>query len=726
MYDYYHKYLKYKNKYLNLKFNKIGGGELEDIQYHVCILKNLEIRKREEYLKVSVPKEIRKAVKSSLRKESRENEFKERELKASQKEHDKLIKEESSIQINLTLDKMYILGFYIAKMFINNLLENDKMMNFLVLMMGTNGTGKTEINRAIISYLTTGMEQINTSIGSPSFFIVKIYNINFRIKGQEKKIRIIHVDPNYLVKRRLSYYIGNINADCTPTLWLMEHGNHFEVQTFIKEIPKNPSYPQISITLNFCEKTNESDVCAANERKLIINVSPTLHSGLQAFLLNENIFEDQEITDIINDNSKLRIYGGKEAFRETGHKIMQLVQLRKIPFNNLVILAVETSHDGTHCCITKNGKVIYEFDVERGELFKEKGGIDPSDAGIAHSESLTKNFPILICKSMELTGKIPDVFAVTIGPGLALSLVPGIFQTQLWAYKCKKPLIGINHLHAHALTATMHEFKFDIHYPLLAFIVSGGHTFLSIVRTVFDFEIVWSTPNDTAGETGDKCARMLGVQKIPGGPELEKLASEGNPQVFISAFRDKETFSDIKETLKRILLGLVKEKYGKTVVDEILTLAINAQDIAISEKIDTEIKNNLAATVQFCIGKLLEKLLINQLSEIKKSKIDIKCIVASGGALCNLTYRKIVEDVSHFFCIKCFIPPIKYAKDNGAMIANLAINQLRNSGLYNSDKKNIILCKDITIMSIIDEPKEKTILQCSRMKIKGIEEAKKK
>jgi len=193
------------------------------------------------------------------------------------------------------------------------------------------------------------------------------------------------------------------------------------------------------------------------------------------------------------------------------------------------ILAIETSCDETSISIINNGTQI-EANLVSSQIktHANYGGVVPEIAARMHTETIH----LLIDKALndsKTTFEDIDAFAVTYGPGLEGALLVGVAVAKSLSVLCKKPLIGVNHLHghlyAHFLTDTPPEF------PFISLLVSGGHTQLIKVNEHMSFELLGQTRDDAAGEAFDKVARFLELG-YPGGPIVEKLAKDGNKKAF--------------------------------------------------------------------------------------------------------------------------------------------------------------------------------------------------
>src|SRR5438445_7695713 len=192
----------------------------------------------------------------------------------------------------------------------------------------------------------------------------------------------------------------------------------------------------------------------------------------------------------------------------------------------MLVLGIETSCDETAAAVVRDGREIVSSVIASQIKTHEKfGGVVPE---LASREHLDKIVPIVeeALIRANLIKEDVDGIAVTIGPGLIGSLLVGVSYAKAMAYALQKPLVGVNHIEGH-----IYSVCFDnppIEHPALALIVSGGHTNLFFVPSAGKYKVIGRTRDDAAGEAFDKVAKLLGLG-YPGGPIIEELAREGNP-----------------------------------------------------------------------------------------------------------------------------------------------------------------------------------------------------
>ncbi|MBN4083469.1 tRNA (adenosine(37)-N6)-threonylcarbamoyltransferase complex transferase subunit TsaD [Mycoplasma sp. CSL10137] len=307
------------------------------------------------------------------------------------------------------------------------------------------------------------------------------------------------------------------------------------------------------------------------------------------------------------------------------------------------IIGIETSHDDTSIAIMENGKILDMWSISQTDIFEKYGGTIPELASREH----VKNIAILqneIMKKYNLSEI--DYIAYTKEPGLIGSLQIGYLFASALSISMNKPLIPVNHLHGHFLSATITE---KIFFPSLCLLVSGGHTQILYAKDYNNFEIVGETLDDAVGEVFDKVASRTGIG-FPGGPLIDKIYQNYKGDFFNFTKPKTENELDFSFSgLKTQVLNLINSEKMK------------------NNSID---KNKIAASFQ----KIAVEYLIEKMSVAIK-KYNPKSIVLGGGVSANTFLRneflKLHKDA--------IIPSLKYSTDNGAMIAQVAYLKLESS-----------------------------------------------
>jgi len=194
--------------------------------------------------------------------------------------------------------------------------------------------------------------------------------------------------------------------------------------------------------------------------------------------------------------------------------------------NSTNILGIETSCDETAAAVVKDGQIIKSSIIaSQTKLHEKYGGVVPEIASRAHIENI---YPVIsdAMEKAQVGKKDIDAIAVANQPGLTIALVVGVTAAKTLAFMWDKPLIAINHLHAHLQSALLENNNIEL--PAAALIVSGGHTSLYDYRSPLEPRLLGATIDDAAGEAFDKVATILKLS-YPGGPSIEKIAKNGDP-----------------------------------------------------------------------------------------------------------------------------------------------------------------------------------------------------
>lgn len=306
----------------------------------------------------------------------------------------------------------------------------------------------------------------------------------------------------------------------------------------------------------------------------------------------------------------------------------------------ITVLSIETSCDETSAAIIKNGKHILGSVVSSQiESHKRFGGVVPEIASRHHVEQLTivleECFEQANCTMDDI-----DAIAVTQGPGLVGALLTGIHAAKSIAFAHNKPLIGVHHIAGHIYANHLVE---DLQFPLLALVVSGGHTELVYMKEHGSFEVIGETRDDAAGEAYDKVARTLNLP-YPGGPHIDKLAALGTDSYKLPrSWLEEGTYDFSFSGLKSAVINFVHNanQRGEEVIPE-----------------------NLAASFQASVVEVLVGKAIRAAKEY-----NVKQIVLAGGVAANSGLRKALESaVTELDGPELIIPPLSLCTDNAAMI----------------------------------------------------------
>jgi N6-L-threonylcarbamoyladenine synthase len=307
----------------------------------------------------------------------------------------------------------------------------------------------------------------------------------------------------------------------------------------------------------------------------------------------------------------------------------------------MIILGVETSCDETSVAVVKDGKQILSNIVfSQIDIHQKYGGVVPEIASRHHIEKIIYVFDQAI-KESQITLSEIDAIAVTVNPGLVGSLLVGYSAASALALAFHKELIEVDHIHGHIYANYLEG---DFKFPLLALVVSGGHTQLILMKEHMDFEIIGETLDDAVGEAYDKVARVLGIG-YPGGPIIDQLAKIGKPTYKLPiAWLDKDSYNFSFSGLKSAVTNLVNTQQMKHI-------PINHED--------------LAASFQESVITVLVEKTMKAIHEY-----NIKQVVIAGGVAANSALRETMQQrISQLNDVKLTVPSLKYCTDNAAMIA---------------------------------------------------------
>lgn len=305
---------------------------------------------------------------------------------------------------------------------------------------------------------------------------------------------------------------------------------------------------------------------------------------------------------------------------------------------DILILAIESSCDETSMSIIKNGhEEIATTVFTQIDTHARFGGVVPEIASRMHTESITIVLEDLLTKSNIKIEEI-DAIAVTYGPGLLGSLLIGIEAAKILSLVYNKPLIKVHHIAGHIYANNLVK---KMEYPLLALVVSGGHTELVLMEDDYQFKVIAQTLDDAIGEVYDKVARILDLS-YPGGPNIEKYASEGKPTYKLPIPMNNNELNFSFSGLKSAVINLVHNEKQRGNEIRKYDLASSFQTIAIDE--------------------LIRK--TRQVLEQNK----VKRLIIAGGVSANKYLRQEFEKLCKEQNIDLTVPPIKYCTDNAAMI----------------------------------------------------------
>jgi len=315
----------------------------------------------------------------------------------------------------------------------------------------------------------------------------------------------------------------------------------------------------------------------------------------------------------------------------------------------LKILGIETSCDETSCAIVDSEYRILANPIYSQLEHSKYGGIVPE---VASRQQIKKIIPIYreCLRSASMTLDDVEGISVTSGPGLIGCLLVGVNFAKGLAFATGKPLIGVNHLEGHLLSAMLVEPS--LKPPFLGLIVSGGHTILVHVKDLCDYAVLGQTRDDAAGEAYDKVAKLLGLG-YPGGAEIDRLAKDGDPKFFrfprARIKSDPMAFSF--SGLKTAVALYVRDK-GKEFVDD------NLANICASFQ---------ASVIDMLTARCVDALKIN----------DLDKLAVSGGVAANSALKGLLTKLGEKYGFSVYFPDTTLCTDNGAMIALAGLVRLK-------------------------------------------------
>jgi N6-L-threonylcarbamoyladenine synthase len=323
----------------------------------------------------------------------------------------------------------------------------------------------------------------------------------------------------------------------------------------------------------------------------------------------------------------------------------------------MTVLAFETSCDETSAAVIRDGVLLSNVVSSQIALHAEYGGVVPE---LATREHLRNFLPVSreALKQAAVSIAQLDAIAATQGPGLPAALLVGLKGAQAMAFSLRKPFVGIHHHEAHLFSPWIVDDESGARVDLVSFqpnislIVSGGHTLLVLVESEFKRQVIGATIDDAAGECFDKVGKLMGLT-YPAGPEIDKLASQGNPRAFdfprpmLHDPNHDFSFAGLKTSVRYFLQK-------------------NPQLLSDRSRLP-----DLCASVQAAIVDVLVAKTIRA-----AEKVDVNCVTASGGVACNSALRRELTGACEKRGIALRLVDKKFSTDNAAMIGILAERKL--------------------------------------------------
>ncbi|MEO4055515.1 tRNA (adenosine(37)-N6)-threonylcarbamoyltransferase complex transferase subunit TsaD [Solibacillus sp. CAU 1738] len=333
---------------------------------------------------------------------------------------------------------------------------------------------------------------------------------------------------------------------------------------------------------------------------------------------------------------------------------------------NQYILAIETSCDETAAAIIKNGtEIISNVVSSQIESHKRFGGVVPEIASRHHVEQITIVIEEALAQAKMKPSDLTAV-AITEGPGLVGALLIGINAAKAFAWAHSLPIVGVHHIAGHIYANALVQ---PMEFPLLALVVSGGHTELVYMKEHGSFELIGETRDDAAGEAYDKVARVLNLP-YPGGPHIDRLAHEADeavpfPRVWLDEGSYDFSFSGLKSAVINYKHNM--DQRGEEIIPA--HVAKGFQD----------------SVVEVLTGKTLRA----------AREFGVKQVIAAGGVSANKGLRTALEETFAREGIPFYVPPLKLCTDNAAMIG-AAGAKMYEAGVRGNMKMNGRPSKELT------------------------------
>lgn len=325
----------------------------------------------------------------------------------------------------------------------------------------------------------------------------------------------------------------------------------------------------------------------------------------------------------------------------------------------MIILAIETSCDETSIAILENKKVLSNITVSQVLEQQEYGGVVPSLAARLHLKNIQKVLKSALSEAQIEPQKI-DYIAYTEKPGLVICLQIGKIIAETIALYLNKPLISCNHLKGH-IYASLLETKKKWKFPVLALVISGGHTQLYYLKNHLEFDLLGQTRDDAIGECLDKISLLLGYT-YPGGPIIERLALKGQDTYSLPLTKLDKSYDFSFSGLKTAVRRLIERSWISNVFNKDIT---ERNKIVRSSKILNV--NDLA----FSLQSTLVKVLLFKVKKVLDCK-QVNTVVLGGGVAANQYLAGCFQIFLQRKKINLFVPKKKYCTDNAAMIGILA------------------------------------------------------
>ncbi len=318
----------------------------------------------------------------------------------------------------------------------------------------------------------------------------------------------------------------------------------------------------------------------------------------------------------------------------------------------MLVLGIETSCDETGVGLVREGRLLANVVASQVPLHARFGGVVPEIAARAHVEAINPMLAEALAQA-GVSWREVEAVAVTVGPGLAGSLLVGLATAKSLALALGVPLVGVNHLEAHV--CAVHLEHGEVPPPFLSLVVSGGHTLLLLAEEEGRYTLLGETVDDAAGEAFDKVARFLGLG-FPGGPAIDRAAARGDPSAipFPRSMLQDPSFDFSFAGLKTAVVRHVREATERGAPPRVEDVAASFQE----------------AVVDVQVAKVTRAL----------EAYAVKRLVVAGGVAANSRLRERLASAAAECGVELFVPSPALCTDNGAMVACAGERKLAREG----------------------------------------------
>lgn len=309
-----------------------------------------------------------------------------------------------------------------------------------------------------------------------------------------------------------------------------------------------------------------------------------------------------------------------------------------------IILSIESSCDDTSAAVLRDDRILSNV-IASQKVHEMYGGVVPELASRAHQQNIVPVVDAAIAKAGISKEEI-DAIAFTRGPGLLGSLMVGVSFAKGLSLSLHKPLVEVNHLQAHVLSHFIKKDDTSVvpQFPFICLLVSGGHTQILLLKSHFDIEVLGSTIDDAAGEAIDKAAKIMDLG-YPGGPIIDRLAKEGNPDAYHFATPNIPNYDYSFSGIKTSFLYFVRDELAK--------------DPNFIENHKADLCASIQKTIVDFLLKKLEKAVLHT---------NVRQIAIAGGVSANSRLREGITQLGAKHHWDVFIPEFQFCTDNAAMV----------------------------------------------------------